>query len=300
MIVYLNGKFIPESKAVIPITDHGFLYGDGVYETIRVYKGKPFLLSRHLLRLNDSLRGIHLLPPISLIQLGMIVQKTIDANKHKDAAVRIIITRGPGPHGFDPTRCLKPTVLITSTPRSPHESDVYKKGIIAAVVSVRRNNSQALPPSIKSTSCLNGILAKIEATQLGAQEGLMLRDDLAISEGTVSNVFIVKKHTILTPELDGFLLPGVTREWVCQLAREAWYKVEEKRLILKDLVHADEVFLTSTLMEIVPVKRLIFNHNGEQQQLRLGPYSRTSGHVGPVTLDLMNRFSDSLQKLERM
>lgn len=300
MIVFFNGKWIPEKKAVVPITDHGFLYGDGVYETLRVYNGKPFLLGDHLRRLNHSMLGVRLSPPMSLVQLGYAVQKTIELNKHKEAVVRITITRGPGEYGFDPSLCSSPTVVISSRPLKPYPAEYYKKGILAAVVSVRRNSPDALPPWIKSTSCLNGILAKMESLDLAAQEALMLGPDKNLTEGTVSNVFLTRKNCVMTPRLDDGLLAGVTRDWVCRLVREGGYELQQKRLGLPDLASADEVFLTSTIMEIMPVSRLVFNVSGHKKQMRLGPYSKTSGWIGPVAVDLMRRFRASIQKFAQI
>lgn len=294
MIIFFNGKLVPEKNAAISIYDHGFLYGDGVYETIRVYKGKPFQLYEHLHRLNASLLGIRLTPPFSLIEIGLAIQKTIKANKHSEASVRLTISRGVGAYGFNPAFCKKPTVVITSTPFKGYPADLYKRGMVVAVVSIRRNSPQSLPPSIKSISCLNGILAKMESLDVEAHEGIMLTHQNTVAEGTVSNVFIVKNKTIITPQPEGDLLPGVTRSWVCRLARQAEYPVEEKKVTLKELAAADEVFLTSTLMEIMPVSRLLFNNTGVLKPIRLGPYSRTSGFVGPMTLDLMRRFKKSV------
>lgn len=296
MMVFLNGKWVSHKKATVSISDHGFLYGDGVYETIRVYNRKPFLLSEHLRRLNQSLLGIRLSSPMSLVQMGFAIQKTIEDNKLKEAVVRITITRGPGAYGFDPSFCPKPTVVITASAFKPYSDAYYKRGILAAVVSVRRNAPEALPPAIKSTSCLNGILAKMESLDLGAQEALMLGSDKHLTEGTVSNIFITQKNHVMTPRLEDGLLPGVTRDWVCRLAREGGYDVQQKRLGLSDLAAADEVFLTSTIMEILPVSRLVFNTAGQKRHMRLGPYSKTSGWLGPITIDLRRRFQSSIQK----
>lgn len=300
MMVFLNGKWASDKKASISIFDHGFLYGDGVYETIRVYHGKPFLLGEHLRRLNNSMLGIHLSPPLSLMQTGMAIQKTIELNKHKDAVVRVIITRGPGEHGFNPTLCPKPTVLITSSPVQPYSADLYKKGATLAVVGIRRHSPQSQPPSIKSTSCLNGILAKIESLDVEADEALMLNEHKNLTEGCVSNIFLVKKNEIWTPRLEDGVLPGVTRQWVCSLAHLGNYSLYEKKLTVTDLASADEVFLTSTIMEILPVSKIILTMDSQKKQIRVGPHPKSSGWVGPVTLDLRRRFKDSLQRFSQV
>jgi len=298
MQVFLNGKLVPEKKATVSIQDHGFLYGDGVYETIRVYGGRPFLLHEHLRRLNNSMRGIRLTPPLSLIDIGHAVQKTILANRHKEAVIRLTVTRGPGAYGFDPALCDRPTLVITSTPFKPYPREYYRKGILVAVVSIQRNSPAALPPDVKSTSCLNGILAKMESLDLAAQEGLFLTEEGTLCEGTVSNVFLVKGDELLTPRLEGTLLPGVTREWVCMLARSSGIKVQETRISVSALIAADEIFLTNTTMEIMPVSRVVLNHTPRRKVFRTGPYAEGSGHVGPMTFELMARFRQSVQRFQ--
>lgn len=294
MIVFFDGKLVPEAKAAISIRDHGFLYGDGVYETLRAYRGKPFLLYEHLRRLNNSLQGIRLTPPYSLIDIGHAVHQTIKANRHRESAIRLTITRGPGDYGFNPAYCKKPTIVITSTPFKGYPAAMYRKGMTLAVVSVRRNSPKSLPPSIKSTSCLNSILAKMESLDVHADEGLMLSHKNVISEGTVSNVFIIKKDVVMTPRLEEGLLSGVTRAWVCRLAQQSGYRLVEKSLSLTELARADEVFMTNTLMEIMPVSKIVFNHTGVPKLLMMGPYKSTSGFAGPVTQVLMRRFKASV------
>jgi branched-chain amino acid aminotransferase len=263
MIVLLNGKFVTEKKAVVPVSDHGFLYGDGVYETLISFNGRPFRLDEHLRRLGHSARGISLAPPYSLKTIGTFIRRLLHKNglTQKNAAIRLTLTRGPGPHGFDPRPCKNPTLVITAKPFDGYPAPFYTKGIRVCLVSVRRNSASALPPSIKSTSCLNGILAKMESIRSGAQEGILLSEDGFVAEGTVSNVFTVKNKTVFTPRLDGGLLPGVTRQTVLRIAKTAGYKTLEKRLTPADLVAADEIFITNTLMGIVPVRELVWKGN---------------------------------------
>ena len=292
MIVYLNGRFVSDKKATISIFDRGFLYGDGVYETLRAYNGKVFLLREHLQRLNESLLGIRLPPPISLMDVGHAVRRVVRMNRHRDAAVRVIITRGPGPYGFDPRTARAPTVLVTSTPFDARSLERTRRGVTAAVVSIRRSPPSTVPPSVKSTNCLNGILARMEARELGAREGLMLTPDNWITEGSVSNVFIVHGGRVLTPAADGSILPGVTREWVMVLARSEGIPVEEDRVPLPELVSAEEVFVTSTLMEIAPVTRVIYNVTSRPREVPVG-----NGRPGPVTRRLIGLFRKSVRKL---
>jgi branched-chain amino acid aminotransferase len=293
MIVFLNGKIISDKKATVSIYDHGFLYGDGVYETIRVYGGRPFMLDEHLRRLNNSMKGIRLVPPVSLMEIGRAVVKTVRANRHKEAVVRITVTRGPGPYGFDPRPLKNPTLAITSQPFTPYPKTFTTRGITAAIVSVRRNSPLSLPPTVKSTSCLNNILAKMEANDLGADEAIFLSQENYVAEGTVSNVFMVRGKTVMTPRLEGFLLSGVTRNLTCRLAREAGFHVEEKRLSPADLAAADEIFLTNTTMEVMPVTRLIVHIHSDRRIFALGP---ASPKPGPITRRLMALFKASTKK----
>lgn len=300
MIVFLNGKLLSEKKASVSILDHGFLYGDGVYETIRVYAGRPFLLQEHLRRLNRSLHGIRLAPPYPLIDIGRAIQKVVSINRHKEAVVRVTLTRGPGPYGFDPRPLSRPTVVITSSPIVPYPPQDYKGGITAAVVSIRRNSPRSLPPEIKSTSCLNNILAKMEATDLEAREAIMLTQENYVAEGTISNIFLVKgKKTVVTPRLEGFCLPGVTRSWVCRMAEEAGYAVEERRVGVSELGAAQEIFLTSTIMEIMPVSHVVVAMGGAHVPFPLVSRGGKTWKVGRVTKDLMKRFKKSIISLRR-
>ncbi len=285
MIVYLNGKFVSDKKARVSVFDHGFLYGDGVYETIRVYKGKPFLLREHLQRLNQSLLTLRLAPPLSLVDLGRVIQKVIQVNRNREAVVRVVLTRGPGPFGFDATLCRTPTLLVSSAPFDLQRLKRVRRGITAAVVSLRRNDPAALPPSVKSTSCLNGILAKMEAADLGAQEGLFLSGLNHLTEGTISNVFLVQRGMLRTPRADGSILPGVTRELVLRWAGQAGMPVDDGPVTLPMLVEADEVFLTSSLMEIAPVRRIVYNVTSRPRSLRVG-----NGRIGPITRFFLRKF----------
>ena len=271
MKVFLNGRTLPEERARISIHDRGFLCGDGVYETLRVYDGKPFLLHQHLDRLLTSLAKIKLRLPWSMKKIGEATVNVIRINRHREAAVRITVSRGPGPQGFDPRACKNPTILITSRPFSGYRSELYRTGMRVFVSSVRRNSPLALPPSIKSTSCINNILAKIEAVDRGMDEAVLLGDDGAVTEGTISNIFAVKRDRLLTPALNGGLLPGVTRAHVCRLARGEGLRVIETKLRPRDLLTADELFLTSSLMEIMPI----------------GHFGRRKMKVGPITRRLM-------------
>jgi len=277
VFVYLNGRIIPSHQAVISIFDHGFLYGDGVYETIRVLDGFPFLLDEHLLRLAQSARALRLGIPVPFPDIKKVIQTLIRKNHFPEASIRITLTRGPGPYGFDPRPCRNPTLAISCSSFVGYPASYYRRGITAALVGVKRNHPLSLPPSVKSTSCLNGILAKIESIDLGAQEAIMSTLDDRIAEGTVSNVFAVKKNRIFTPVLGKDLLPGVTRDFVCRLARSLGLEVVEKELSINDLKTSKEIFLTSTLMNILPVTKLVWVANRKIKSIKMGV------GMGPVT-----------------
>lgn len=296
MDVFLNNRFVPFAQAAVSVHDHGFLYGDGVYETLRAYNGSVFLLNEHLKRLQHSVDGIQLKLPMPLKRIGRMIQRTVATNRHKEAVVRLTVTRGPGPYGFDPRACRTPTLAIVSLPFKPYPAWYYKKGITAALVSVRRNHPLSLPPHVKSISCLNGILAKIESIKRKAQEGLFLTLDGHVAEGTVSNVFAVRQGRLFTPALEGSLLAGVTRAHVCRLAGQAGYPVAEKRMPVSFLLSAEEIFLTNTTLEIVPVTRLLVSRSLPQSLLkRTGGWSWRA--PGPVTLDLRQRFRRSIVEM---
>ena len=291
MFVMINGKLVSKKKAVVSVFDHGFLYGDGAYETLRVYDGRAFQVKAHLRRLANSLRGLRLQVPWSAATIERMIQKTIDANRIKETVVRLTISRGPGPYGFDPRPLKNPQIVISCFPFVPYPSWYHARGVTAALVSVRRNNPLSLPPSVKSTNCLNGILAKMEANDLGAQEALFLTVDGFLTEGTVCNVFLVKKGILKTPRLDGTFLPGVTRALVLSLARAGKIPIGETRLTARDLRSADEIFLTNTTMEVMPVARVIDNSGGRRRSIRM-PAAR------PVTRLLMEAFNAKLRSVK--
>lgn len=257
MIVCLNGKWMDEKKASISIHDHGFLYGDGIYETIRVYNGIPFHLDHHLKRLKNSANGISLSLPWTLKTLEKYVFKTIRLNHHQDAVVRVTISRGPGLYGFDPRSCVTPTLVIVSRPFHSYPLAFFLKGIKVAVVNLTRNDASAQPPSIKATSCLNGVLAKIESLRVKAQEGIFLSKEGFVTEGTVSNIFFVKKGRLCTPSNDGAVLGGVTRGVILSLAQKNKIPCVQGKFKLKDLIGADEIFVSNSTMEVMPVSQLV-------------------------------------------
>ena len=288
MIVYINGQYKLIHKAHISIMDHGFLYGDGVYETLRVRKGKIFLLRDHLNRLLMSAKQISLFIPWSGREIERILYGVIKINNHKEAVIRMTLSRGVGPYGFDPRLCRKPTFVVTSQSYQAYPSSFFKKGIPLAVVTVRRNSPRSLPPSAKTSNCLNGILAKIESLKMGGKEALLLALDGSVAEGSVSNVFLVKRGRLLTPKRSGNMLPGVTQNYVMQLARGLGIPVQERRINLRDLKGANEVFLTNTTMDIMPVSKILWANS------KKGKGKASLYKVGELTRKLMANFENKL------
>lgn len=253
MLVYLNGRFVAKAQAQVSVFDHGFLYGDGVYETMRAYWGKLFLLKKHLARLKHSADAISLKLPMRLDKIGDALNEALSINKLQEAYVRLHLSRGPGEIGLDPALCVAPTMVIVAKPFHDYPAAYYEQGVSVAIVTTRRNHPLALPPSVKGTNFLNNILAKIEAIQAGAYEGIMLNWEGYVAEGTISNIFMVRKGVLYTPHLDTGILEGVTRDLVLRLAKRKKIPVKEVMLRPKDLIASNECFITNTTMEIMPV-----------------------------------------------
>ncbi len=252
MLVYLDGEFVPESEARISIFDHGFLYGDGVFEGIRAYNGRVFRLKEHVDRLYDSAKAIDLEIPVSREEFMEIILETLRKNNLKDAYIRPIVTRGIGDLGLDPRKCGKPSIIVITKPWGKLYGDLYEKGLTAVTVAVRRNSFDALPPNIKSLNYLNNILAKIEANAKGGDEAIFLDRNGYISEGSGDNIFVVKNGKILTPPTINNLR-GITREAVIELIHKLGIPFIETNLGLYDLYTANEVFVTGTAAEIAPI-----------------------------------------------
>jgi branched-chain amino acid aminotransferase len=255
VLINFNGTIVPKSEAKISIFDHGFLYGDSVYETIRTYGGKPFLLNLHLERLAESGAGIHLKLPLSLTQLGQEVIKTLQAAQYPESHARIMITRGEGDFGYDPKLCGRPNFLIFVSPLLMSSPEIYEKGVAISRVSVRRNLPSAINPAIKSGNLLNQALAWMEGQKDVAYEALMLNHKGDLAECTMSNIFFVKDEVVQTPSLDCGILAGLTRKLVLELARTLHVPVREGTFSEREFLSADEAFLTATSREIIPVVR---------------------------------------------
>jgi branched-chain amino acid aminotransferase len=253
MWIFLNDRFVPKEEAMVSVFDHGFLYGDGVYETLRAYGGRIFMLRRHLARLSRSARLIGLDMPIAEQDWPPLLQEAMNRNDLSDVYLRITISRGAGNVGLDPRLCPRATVVVIALPLQPYPDQLFQTGVSLTVVEVRRNLPAALSPQIKSLNFLNNILAKQEASQKGAFDGLMLNAEGHIAECTTSNIFFIKDGCLCTPSLTCGILDGITREAVLSLAREQDFAVEEGCYTPNTLHSADECFLTNTTMEIMPV-----------------------------------------------
>jgi branched-chain amino acid aminotransferase len=277
MLVYLNGRFVPKREATVSVFDHGFLYGDGIYETMRAYNGRFFLLERHLARLRYSADAVFLTLPMPIDKISAVLYEALKVNRLDEAYVRLHISRGPGEIGLDPGLCPDPTVVIVAKPFKAYPPEYYERGVSVSIVKTRRNHPLALNPSIKGTNFLNNILAKIEANKAGAYEGIMLNWEGFVAEGTISNIFMVKGGVLRTPALNVGILEGVTRGLVLDLARNGKIPVHESAFVPQELIGADECFITNSTMEIMPVTLIDSTPIG-------------TGRPGPVTASLMKAY----------
>jgi len=256
-MIFLNNKLVLKKDALISVFDHGFLYGDGIYETLRVYKGIVFKLDEHIDRLYRSAEMIGLTIPKKPEEIKEAVYKTLSSNRQKDAVVRITISRGAGPLGLDPSLCPKPTFVIISNKFRNYPAEYYSKGVKVSIVNTRRNYGPALDPRIKSLNFLNNVLAKIEAKNSSSYEALMMNYQGYLAEGTISNVFFInKKDNLCTPAIKVGILEGITRGMILDIAGELGLKSREGCFRRKDIYNAREVFITNTSMEVMPVTRI--------------------------------------------
>ena len=257
MWIYLNDRFVREEEAVVSVFDHGFLYGDGVYETIRSYGSRIFMQDQHLARLRRSADAIGLTIPIPEHGWPALLHEAMTRNdvghERTDAYLRITISRGAGDIGLDPALCPAPTVVIMTKPLHPPPPEQYRTGVNLIVARTRRNLPSALSPQIKATNFLNNILAKREAIAAGAFDSILLNWESHLTECTVSNLFFVQAGRLCTPALACGLLDGITRDIVLSLAQEAQIPVDEGHFGIEAIHEADECFLTNTSIEVMPV-----------------------------------------------
>lgn len=277
MKIYLDGALVDSAEAKISVFDHGLLYGDGVFEGIRLYGGNVFRLEQHLERLEYSAKAILLTMPWSRKELADAVCETCRANQLKDAYIRLVVTRGVGDLGLSPWLCKKPSVFIIADKIALYPAKYYVEGLEIVTVPTRRVNPAALSPAIKSLNYLNNILAKIEAKQFGALEAIMLNDQGFVAECTGDNIFIIHKGKIFTPAAQQGALKGITRDAVFDLAAELNIPIEQHDLTRYDVWNADEVFLTGTGAEVIPVVKLDGRQIGD-------------GKPGPIFLRVLEAF----------
>ena len=281
--IYINGKFFDKADAKISVFDHGLLYGDGVFEGIRVYDGKVFRLPEHIERLYESAKHIALDVPLTREQMTEAVLHTVEVNAKKDGYIRLIVTRGAGGLGIDPRKTTDPQVIIIVDDISMYPRELYENGLEVITSSFVRNHPNALNPRIKSLNYLNNILAKIEAVRAGCLEAIMLNVNGEVAECTADNIFLVKRGVLKTPPTHAGILEGVTRDFVIELARAADVPFQEATLTRHDVYAADECFLTGTGAEIIPVVKC----DGRV----LGP-----GKPGPITRQLRERFHQAVRQ----
>lgn len=254
--IFLNDRLVDKENATVSVFDHGLLYGDGVFEGIRAYNGLIFKLSEHLDRLFESAHTLMLEIPMTKTELQKAVIQTLKANALMDAYIRLVVTRGPGDLGLDPRKCKKATLFIIADKITLYPKEYYEKGLKIATVPTVRNHPEALNPQLKTLNYLNNILAKIEATNAGVDEALLLNAQGYVTECTAENVFFVKGNCLKTPPPYVGILRGITRDAVMGLAHDAGLCVCEDIFTRHELYSADEVFLTGTACEVVPVVRI--------------------------------------------
>jgi branched-chain amino acid aminotransferase len=277
-VAYVDGNWLNKSDATVSIYDHGLLYGDGVFEGIRAYNGVIFQFKEHLERLYDSAKSIRLQIPLSPEEMTKAVVDTLKRNELRDAYIRLVVTRGVGDLGVDPRKCKTPSIfVITEYLNSTYGAAARQNGISVIISSVRRDMVDATTHEIKSLNYLNSVLAKLEATDAGADDALMLDRSGFVSEATTTNIFIVKNGELFTPTTAAGILPGVTRRRVLKLARELGYNTFERGLTPYEVTSADEAFLTGTLAEIVPLVKV--------RGIEIG-----DGKPGPITKSIMEAF----------
>ena len=290
-IVNVNGRVSDQEHAVISVFDHGFLYGEGVYETLRTYNGQPFLFDRHMRRLRTSSAMLALPVPLGDAEIGRRFRDTMHAaglgeGPDREAYIRILITRGVGELSYDPAACPTSSVVVIVKPHVAPPHEVFEKGVTVALVPIVRNHPGSVNPLIKSNNLLNNALAMQEAFRRGGYEGVMrnYRDELA--ECTQSNLFVVKNGVALTPTIESGLLPGITREFLFEVGTDVGISVRDAVLRDEDLFGADEAFLTSTTREVVPIVQV--------DDRKIG-----SGRPGPVTQALLEGLRRKAQALTR-
>jgi branched-chain amino acid aminotransferase len=275
--IWLDGEWHERDTATVSVYDHGLLYGDGVFEGIRIYGGKIFKLQEHLDRLYDSAHAIWLTIPISKEEMARVTEEAVRRSGISEGYIRPIVTRGVGDLGLDPRKCPRPSVIIIVDTIKLWPEEVYETGLKVVTAGTPIPQRESLSPRVKSLNYLAHILAKIEGTQAGADEVLMLDSSGSVAEGSGQNLFVVKQGKIRTPAAFAGILKGVTRDVVIELALQAGYEVQETMLNRYDVYTADEAFFTGTAAEVIAIRQVDGRLIG-------------AGRSGPVTRDLRARF----------
>ncbi len=277
MKIFLDGKFVDEADAKVSVFDHGLLYGDGVFEGIRVYDGRIFRLEQHLQRLFASAKAIMLEIPMTMAELTEVCCASCRENGLRDGYIRLVVTRGVGNLGLNPFTCKRPTVFVIADKIQLYPKEVYEKGIELITAATQRNHPNAVNPAIKSLNYLNNILARIEAVKAGTVEALMLNGEGEVAECTGDNIFVLRGKTLETPPPSAGALLGITRAVVIELAEKLGVPVAEPNLTRYEIMTADECFLTGSAAEIVPVVSLDGRTIGD-------------GKPGRLTMELTEQF----------
>ena len=280
--ININGDI--QDEAFISIFDHGFLFGDSVYEVVCTNQGKPCFLDEHLKRLYASASGISLKISHSPTEIKKQIQITLDSAKNHESYIRIIVTRGVGEVDIDPSSCFNPNIIILVKEIPQISIESYEKGISVALVSIKRNSRDSLNPAVKTGNYLNNVLARIEAKRMGAEDAIMCNSMGQLTEGTTSNLFFVKEGRLLTPIKECGILSGITREKIIQLANKNSIALKEGKWPSEDLFKAEEIFLSGTVKKIIPVTVLDGRPVGK-------------GIPGPITQKLMRLYSELLENL---
>ncbi|MBM4107334.1 MAG: branched-chain-amino-acid transaminase [Phycisphaerae bacterium] len=285
-IIYVNGRYLPKNQAAISVYDHGLLYGDGIFEGIRVYRGRIFKLEQHMDRLWRSAEGIRLTIPISRKEMIEIQRECIRVNNLYDAYIRLLVTRGHGTLGLDPRKCPRPGVICIADQIALYPPEMYEEGMRVVVANRPRIPVAALDPRIKSLNYLNNILAKCEGIDHGCHEVIMLNGEGYVAECSGDNIFVVKNGDVFTPPTQAGALEGITRQFVMDtLGPDCGVRCVEKMMRLDDVLEADEVFLTGSAAEMVAVTQ-IDQHDGT----RITRSTRITHGEGPITARLRARF----------
>lgn len=280
--VNINGRVFDQEQATISVFDHGFLYGEGIYETLRTYNGEPFLFDRHMRRLRTSASMVSLPIPLTNDQIAGRFRDTMaaagfGADSGREAYIRMLVTRGVGELTYDPAACSEPTVVIIVKAHGDPPAEAYERGVKVSIVTIVRNHPGTVNPLIKSNNLLNAALAMQEALRKGAFEGVMRNYRGELAECTTANLFVVKDGAALTPPLDAGLLAGITREFLFEVGVRVGIPVREQPLRDDDLLGADEAFLTSTTREVVPITQV-------------DDRTIANGKPGPITKTLLDEF----------